>query len=256
MPPPPAELNGRPVWAPEALAAQVAFYEETLGALGREVGEEALAHLHHRLVTDVAYVDLSRTMFKDTVWTQIEWSRALGHPTEEPMHAGFDVQAKYLLIHGVVSAGGLVHNTSHWVDTVEVRSWDGPHDDETFRVGVMARGQSPWFHWIGDRSARWRDMGRRPDTLLVAAHPASRLPGPACRPVASSSSTATESPHSRISRRPLVSRPARRVSNQPRDDGRRAGSRGVSDARKVNSEAAGHLDEIGPSTAGQQCSPR
>ena len=33
-PPPPAELNGRPVWAPEALAAQVAFYEETLGALG------------------------------------------------------------------------------------------------------------------------------------------------------------------------------------------------------------------------------
>lgn len=146
---PPAELNGRPVWAPESLAAQVAFYEETLSALGREVGEEALTHLHHRLVTDVAYVDLSRTMFKDTVWTQIEWSRALGHPTEEPMHAGFDVQAKYLLIDGVVSAGGLVHNTSHWVDAVEVRSWDGPHDDETFRVGVMARGQSPWLHWIG-----------------------------------------------------------------------------------------------------------
>ncbi len=105
--------------------------------------------IHDRLVTDARFAELSRTLFKNSVWTRIVWPRSLGYPTGAAMHDGFDVQLKFLEINGEIGPDGLPRNTSRWRDSEFIRLWDGPHDEETYRVSIMARGQSPWLNWMG-----------------------------------------------------------------------------------------------------------
>lgn len=146
---PPTELNGRPVLAPEWLLPHLDLFDESLAEAGLESGSRAFTDLHRRLLTEDRFAELSRTLFKDTVWTRIVWSRSLGHPAMPLMSDGFDVQLRFLEIDGEIGPDGLPRNTSRWRDGRFVRLWDGPHDEETYRVSVMARGQSPWLNWIG-----------------------------------------------------------------------------------------------------------
>ena len=146
---PPTELDDRPVLLPQSLLHLVDLYDEALAEAGRQAGALALSHLHEQLITQARFADLARTLFKNTVWTRIVWPRSLGHPSGAAMSGGFDVQLKYLEINGEIGPDGLPRNTSRWRDSHYITLWDGPHDDEVYRVSVMARGQSPWLHWMG-----------------------------------------------------------------------------------------------------------
>jgi hypothetical protein len=169
---PPAELNGRPVLVPDELEEDVNLYETALIDAAREYGAEAFTHIHNRLTADDLFFSLGKTLFKDTVWSRIEWSRSLGFPGG-PMHRGFEVELKFNILKANIGPDGHVINESRWVDSWPAPTlWDGPHDDENYRVSMMLHGQSPWLNairvvirpgvdWDGDAGSPWLRPTRR-----------------------------------------------------------------------------------------------
>jgi len=55
-------------------------------------GAQAFTRLHHASRSEVELSELQRTLFRDTVWTRIEWSRAIGRPDAAGLRDGFDVR--------------------------------------------------------------------------------------------------------------------------------------------------------------------
>ena len=158
---PPTELNDRPVLLPESLMHHLDLYDEALAEACGEYGAQAFSFLHEQLITHARFAVLSQTLFKNTVWTRIVWRRALGYPSGATMSGGFNVQLKYLEINGEIGPDGIPRNTSRWRDSQFIRMWDGPHDDEVYRVGIIARGQSPWLNWMGvalQSGVRWEGV--------------------------------------------------------------------------------------------------
>jgi hypothetical protein len=82
----------------------------------------------------------------NTVWGEIRWSRSLGWPIAARMADGFSVRFQHLVVNGEVGPGGVLINTSEIVEGATPSLWDGPHDEENFRVSFLFHGVRPWRH--------------------------------------------------------------------------------------------------------------
>jgi hypothetical protein len=116
-----------------------------------------------------------------TAWGTIRWSRTLGYPLAPRMADAFSVRFQYLVIKdGGVDPSGVVINKSEWEAAPPPLTWDGPHDEEHFRVSFLHIGFMPWLRQIivemipgiqwQDTAPWWLPPARR------LRHPAS-LPG-------------------------------------------------------------------------------
>lgn len=84
-----------------------------------------------------------------TIWGQIRWYRSLGWPVAARMADGFSVRFRRLeIIDGGVGPDGVPINNSRIVEGPKPLLWDGPHDEEHFRVSFLTHGQRPWRHQV------------------------------------------------------------------------------------------------------------
>ena len=82
-----------------------------------------------------------------TAWGEIRWYRSLGWPIAPRMADGFSV--RFLRIEpkdGGVGANGVAINESELVQAATPLLWDGPHDEESFRVSFLFHGLQGWYH--------------------------------------------------------------------------------------------------------------
>ena len=59
---------------------------------------------------------------------------------------------------GQISQGGEASIDPKWKPAPAPEVWDGPHDDECYRVSFMLRAQPPWKNAVGidlDRAVQW-----------------------------------------------------------------------------------------------------
>jgi hypothetical protein len=107
----------------------------------------------------------------NTLWGEIRWYRSLGWPVGARMADGFSVRFKRLEPDGAVGPGGVTIDKSRLVDGATPLLWDGPHDEENFRVSFLFHGRRPFRHqalveirpgvdWEGTSPA-WLPLARR-----------------------------------------------------------------------------------------------
>ena len=74
----------------------------------------------------------------ETIWGQIRWGRSLGWPIANRMADGFTVQFYYGEVGSPpIGADGTIDPDNNWREAPKALLWDGPHDEENFRVGIM-----------------------------------------------------------------------------------------------------------------------
>jgi hypothetical protein len=83
--------------------------------------------------------DLRTSLFGTSVWGTIRWDRALGRPSTPRLADAFSFDHWYLWVE-VIDTGGQPIVKESWIKQPAPRVWDGPHDDESYRVGFMMRG--------------------------------------------------------------------------------------------------------------------
>jgi hypothetical protein len=84
----------------------------------------------------------------ETIWAQIRWSRSLGWPIGNRMADGFCVRFLYGEVGSPpVGQDGTVDPDNKWKCGPTPLLWDGPHDEENFRVGIMAHMHHNTRHW-------------------------------------------------------------------------------------------------------------
>jgi hypothetical protein len=81
-----------------------------------------------------------------TVWGEIRWFRGLGSPVAPRMLDAFSVRFRRLEPDGLAGPGGVGIDTSRVVDGAAPLLWDGPHDEENFRVSFLFHGRRPFRH--------------------------------------------------------------------------------------------------------------
>jgi hypothetical protein len=74
------------------------------------------------------------------VWGSIRWSRDLGLPQAPTHAAAFTILHEYHQLVFEVGPGGEIIDKSTWVPLPTPSTWDGPDDDEYYRVSF----QTPW----------------------------------------------------------------------------------------------------------------
>ncbi|HET6891964.1 MAG TPA: hypothetical protein VFH31_12740 [Pyrinomonadaceae bacterium] len=83
--------------------------------------------------------DARRSVFETTVWGTIRWDRALGHPSNvRHLSDAFSFNHWYLWIN-VIDTEAEPIVTEKWLELTDVRAWDGPHDEQSYRVSFMMR---------------------------------------------------------------------------------------------------------------------
>jgi len=106
-----------------------------------------------------------------TVWGEIRWYHTLGWPVAPRMADAFSVRFRRLEPNGAAGPGGVTIDTSCLVDGATPLLWDGPHDEDSFRVSFLFHGRRPFRHqalvelrpaidWQGTSPA-WLPLARR-----------------------------------------------------------------------------------------------
>jgi hypothetical protein len=94
---------------------------------------------------DAHFADL----FAGTVWGHIVWTKNVGRPLSPRMADAFVIVHKYQLIEGIVNPDGSATNIGGWIDAATPSVWDGPDDEEHYRVSFMLHGAYPWTNGVG-----------------------------------------------------------------------------------------------------------
>lgn len=118
----------------EAAAEQVMTAAADLPSLLR--GPLTLDHVRHWIAGGVG--DIRTSLFGTSVWGTIRWDRTLGRPSTARLADAFSFDHWYLWI-TVIDTGNEPIVKEAWIKQPEPRVWDGPHDDESYRVSFMMR---------------------------------------------------------------------------------------------------------------------
>jgi len=145
-----------PPWHP-GIASAISELEQRLTRSGARTPDEfmtALSDVVHEEGTD-AVVNL----FGGTAWGRIAWKRDVGLPLSPKLADAFVFNHLYEeLGSGQISQRGEASIDPKWKPAPAPEVWDGPHDDECYRVSFMLRGQPPWKNAVGidlDRTVQW-----------------------------------------------------------------------------------------------------
>jgi hypothetical protein len=90
--------------------------------------------------------DLLDQAFPYTIWGTIRWSRSLGWPIAPRMADGFSVWFQHVEVGDPGVGPGRPKTKNELVRCTDPLLWDGPHDDENFRVSFLCHGHWPWRH--------------------------------------------------------------------------------------------------------------
>jgi hypothetical protein len=121
------------------IEAEVRKIEEATTDLSRLLEEPHLTldHLQHWIHED--YREVRTELFGSTVWGRIKWNRSYGQPQTARMADAFSFLHWYLWLDMELGPDGRPRVEKKWVQLPTPRVWDGPHDEENYRVSFLAR---------------------------------------------------------------------------------------------------------------------
>ena len=73
-----------------------------------------------------------------TLWGTIVWRKGLGHPMSAPFANAFTIERRSWQKELVGDANGVLHDVEITIPQPSPSKWDGPHDDEHYRVSFTA----------------------------------------------------------------------------------------------------------------------
>jgi hypothetical protein len=93
--------------------------------------------------------ELGITLYDETAWGVIRWSRKLGRPVPSRLAEGFVVTHQYLFVVDLgVCSDGSTRWVQKWLEGGQPQVWDGPDDEETYAVSFMVRGITYWTNRV------------------------------------------------------------------------------------------------------------
>ena len=120
-------------------------------------------------------------LFGGTAWGHIVWKRDVGLPLSPKLADAFIFDHVYQEPdNGKAYPGGKGEVGSKWMPAPAPEVWDGPHDDECYRVSFMLRAQPPWANGVAidlDRTVQWepRTVPWLDQRMRYVAYPPSLL---------------------------------------------------------------------------------
>jgi hypothetical protein len=99
-------------------------------------GSLTVERVRHWLAGGVG--DIRKSAFGTTLWGRIRWDRTLGRPSTNRLYEAFSFDHWYLWIEVSGTEGEPIVKEA-WIKQPEPRVWDGPHDDQSYRVSFMIR---------------------------------------------------------------------------------------------------------------------
>ena len=76
--------------------------------------------------------------FGNTLWATISWEKSLGKPSSPCLADAFSYNHQYGWLDTAATRGEPIGNPV-WETLPPPRAWDGPHDDEHYRISVLVR---------------------------------------------------------------------------------------------------------------------
>ena len=101
--------------------------------------------------------ELGITLYDETAWGVIRWSRAIGRPVTPTLAAGFGIVHEYDFSFEVGPPEDR-RRIGGWIDAGQPQVWDGPEDDDVYTVNFMLRGIRKWTNRvvIGSGGVQWQ----------------------------------------------------------------------------------------------------
>jgi hypothetical protein len=79
-----------------------------------------------------------KAAFGNTLWGTIRWDKSLGRPSTPRLADAFRFHHAYLWIEAAATQGEPI-SEKDWYPLPPPRAWDGPHDEQSYRVSVLVR---------------------------------------------------------------------------------------------------------------------
>jgi len=143
-----------PDWPHQGIAGPIGELQRRVSLRGARTPDDFMTGLSDVVHRNDEFLDL----FGGTVWGHIVWKKAVGLPLSPTLANAFVIVHKYQVIKGVVNPDGTVANTGGWIDAATPDVWDGPHDEQYYRVSFMLHGAYPWTNGVGiflNSSVEW-----------------------------------------------------------------------------------------------------
>jgi hypothetical protein len=127
------------------IAGDISRLEQEVSRAGARTPDEFMTGVKEVISRDESLAGL----FKNTVWGQIVWRKAVGRPRSQRMADAFIIEHHYEFLEWVIGPDGNPQSIGGIVKGATPRVWDGPHDDERYRVSYILQGVHPWRNGIG-----------------------------------------------------------------------------------------------------------
>ena len=145
----------RPPDPPPEIAGPLGELQKRVSLRSARTHDEFMTALSDVLHESDAFLDV----FGGYAWGRIVWEKDVGVPLSPNMADAFVFTHQFEEIHDEgVGANGVADGKQVYKDAPTPRVWDGPHDDQHYRVSFMLYGQPGYANGIGidlDRNVPW-----------------------------------------------------------------------------------------------------
>jgi hypothetical protein len=86
-----------------------------------------------------------KPVFRNSLWAAISWDKSLGKPSTPQLADAFTFNLSYGYIKSAATSGEPIGEPV-WVPLPRPLTWDGPHDEEHYRVSVLVRVKAGLHH--------------------------------------------------------------------------------------------------------------
>ena len=103
-----------------------------------------------------------KLVFRNSLWAAISWDKSLGKPLTQRLADAFQLNLCYGYLDSAATRGEPIKEPV-WVPLPPPLAWDGPHDDQHYRVSVLVRVKSGLHHRFQPtirRDVEWEDVPR------------------------------------------------------------------------------------------------
>lgn len=143
-----------PGW-PDRIAGPIGELQKQVALHGARTPDEFMTSLSDVLHRSDEFLDL----FGGTAWGHVVWKKEVGWPLSPKLADAFVFSHAFQQLSDKgINPDGSPPVVPEWKTAPAPAVWDGPHDDEHYRVSFMLHGQTPWLNGVGidfDRSVSW-----------------------------------------------------------------------------------------------------
>lgn len=156
-PPAPGDKTWMDTWIAPPHGEDIKKLRDALGTVAD--ASPYLTRVKRHVVDGPLRDQLGITLYDETAWGTIRWSRAIGRPETPTLAGGFGIIHQYeFYVRMGQNPDGSARFFEKWIDGNEPVVWDGVEEEETYTVNFMVRGIHKWTNRIiiGSAGVAWQ----------------------------------------------------------------------------------------------------